>query len=184
MNNKRNNNLIRISGIILVLIVVLVSSLLRDRNETETTKDLSVNTSTTEELDLDASLDYKQEDFDFDDNSQSTFLGDIKYGEHYYERDDVAAYIHLYEELPHNYITKEEADDIDWEVDDESGLVVGGNKFGNRERLLPEAAGRQYYEADLVEGYTTHRGPSRLVYSNDGLIFYTDDHYESFTQLY
>lgn len=104
--------------------------------------------------------------------------------EDYYEKDQVALYIHLYSQLPPNYITKEEADDMGWSVEDNGGYVIGGNRFGNREGLLPEKKGRQYYEADLVEGYTDHRGPVRLVYSNDGLIFYTDDHYSSFTQLY
>ena len=71
-----------------------------------------------------------------------------------------------------------------WSVEDNDGYVIGGNRFGNREGLLPEEDGRQYFEADLIDGYTSHRGPQRLVYSNDGLIFFSDDHYSSFTQLY
>ena len=105
-------------------------------------------------------------------------------GEAYYSKEEVALYIHLYGELPSNYISKQEADQIGWSVKANDGLVIGGNKFGNREGLLPEKKGRQYYECDLVEGYGNNRGPVRLVYSNDGLIYYTDDHYESFTQLY
>ena len=62
--------------------------------------------------------------------------------------------------------------------------MVGGDSFGNREGQLPKKSGRRYYEADLKAGYTNHRGPLRLVYSNDGLIFYTQDHYDSFEQLY
>lgn len=105
-------------------------------------------------------------------------------GEDYYDKDAVAEYIHVYGELPPNYITKEEADDMGWSVEDNDGYVIGGNRFGNREGLLPEEDGRQYFEADLIDGYTSHRGPQRLVYSNDGLIFFSDDHYSSFTQLY
>lgn len=119
-----------------------------------------------------------------DVESDGGLLDNIYEDEYYYDRDDVAAYIWLYKDLPDNYITKQEAEDMDWEVDDGSEFVIGGDYFGNYEGLLPEEDGRDYYEADLVEGYTTHRGTSRLVYSNDGLVFYTNDHYESFEQLY
>jgi len=63
------------------------------------------------------------------------------------------------------------------------GMSIGGDTFGNREGLLPKADGRKYYECDVnYEG--GYRNGERIVYSNDGLIFYTDDHYESFEQLY
>ncbi|HBI55716.1 MAG TPA: ribonuclease, partial [Firmicutes bacterium] len=59
----------------------------------------------------------------------------------------------------------------------------GGDRFGNREGLLPDDPGRVWYECDVnyAGGY---RGPERIVFSNEGLIYYTDDHYESFTRLY
>ena len=63
------------------------------------------------------------------------------------------------------------------------GLSFGGSHFGNYEGLLPEKKGRKYYECDLeYEG--GYRGAKRLIYSNDGLIFYTEDHYQTFEQLY
>ena len=62
-------------------------------------------------------------------------------------------------------------------------MSIGGDKFGNREGLLPKEDGRQYYECD-VNYQGGYRGAERIVFSNDGLIFYTDDHYNSFTQLY
>lgn len=102
---------------------------------------------------------------------------------YYYELEDLVAYLQEYGHLPVNYITKEQARELDWQIDDGSGLVIGGDPFGNWEGLLPQKPGRQYYEADLVEGYSHHRGPCRLVFSNDGLIFYTDDHYESFEKI-
>ena len=108
---------------------------------------------------------------------------DIQQRQYYYARDDVAQYIHLYGTLPDNYITKAEAEERNWTPQD-STYVVGGDRFGNHERLLPTALGRQYYEADVQAGYTHHRGPECIVYSNDGLIYYTDDHYDSFEQLY
>lgn len=108
---------------------------------------------------------------------------------YYSSPEDVALYIHTYDELPDNYLTKEEARELGWEasegnlweVTDE--MLIGGDYFGNREGLLPEEEGRNYFEADVnYEG--GYRGAERLVYSNDGLIYFTDDHYDSFQQLY
>lgn len=107
----------------------------------------------------------------------------------YSTRDEVALYIHTYGHLPGNYITKNEANDLGWNSSDGNlwdvaeGMSIGGDKFGNREGLLPKASGRQYYECDInyAGGY---RGAERIIYSNDGLIYYTNDHYESFTCLY
>lgn len=103
--------------------------------------------------------------------------------------EDVALFIHTYHRLPDNFITKGEAQELGWdnsrgnlwEVTDT--LSIGGDRFGNREGLLPEASGRIWYECD-VNYFGGYRGPERIVYSNDGLIYYTEDHYESFTKLY
>ncbi len=111
---------------------------------------------------------------------------------HYTSKEEVALYLHIYGELPSNFITKREAEDLGWKKKDGQagqlhvvapGMSIGGSKFGNYEGLLPEKKGRQYYECDInyVKG---NRGAERIVYSNDGLIFYTGDHYESFEQLY
>lgn len=102
---------------------------------------------------------------------------------------EVAEYIHLYSKLPPNFITKKEAMALGW--DNEKGnlwdvtdkMSIGGDSFGNREGLLPKTEGRKYYECDVnYEG--GYRGPERIVYSNDGLIYYTKDHYKSFEKLY
>ena len=101
----------------------------------------------------------------------------------------VAEFIQTYNKLPPNFITKKAASELGWES--EKGnlwevtdkMSIGGDKFGNREGLLPKKEDRIYYECDVnYEG--GYRGAERIVFSNDGLIFYTDDHYESFTQLY
>ncbi|MCK9253846.1 MAG: ribonuclease, partial [Clostridiales bacterium] len=68
-----------------------------------------------------------------------------------------------------------------WEVTDR--MSIGGDRFGNREGLLPDQEGRVWYECD-VNYNGGYRGAERLVYSNDGLIYYTDDHYQSFTRMY
>lgn len=108
---------------------------------------------------------------------------------YYTTPEDVALYIHIYQRLPGNYITKSEARELGWdsaagnlwEVTD--SLSIGGDRFYNREGLLPDAPGRVWYECD-VNYNGGHRGPERLIYSNDGLIYYTDDHYQTFTRLY
>lgn len=106
----------------------------------------------------------------------------------YSSKEDVSLYIYTYGELPGNYITKEEAKSLGWdsskgnlwEVAD--GMSIGGDTFGNREGLLPKEKGRQYYECDIdYEG--GFRNAKRIVYSNDGLIYYTEDHYESFEEI-
>lgn len=113
----------------------------------------------------------------------------VSESEFYYTKEDVALYLHTFNRLPDNYITKSEADDLGWKSSEGNlwevaeGMVIGGDRFGNREGLLLESDGRVYYECDVAyEG--GYRGAERLVYSNDGLIYYTSDHYESFTLLY
>lgn len=107
---------------------------------------------------------------------------------YYYSKDDVALYIHTYGELPHNFITKREAETLGWEGGSveryRDGAAIGGDKFSNREGLLPKKSGRVYYECDIDTDGKSSRGPKRIVFSNDGLIYYTGDHYESFTLLY
>ncbi|MBO4930782.1 MAG: hypothetical protein J6I42_01255 [Clostridia bacterium] len=106
----------------------------------------------------------------------------------YDDRDNVALYIYTYGKLPPNYISKAEAQDLGWEGGSVEryapGKCIGGSKFGNYEGLLPKKSGRQYYECDIDTLGGSSRGAKRIVYSNDGLIYYTDDHYESFTLLY
>lgn len=112
----------------------------------------------------------------------------IDYEGWYYSRDDVALYIHTYGCLPSNFVTKDEAEEAGWSggsveryID---GAAIGGDRFGNREGLLPDAPGRSWTECDINTNGASSRGAERIVFSNDGLIFYTDDHYESFEQLY
>jgi len=103
--------------------------------------------------------------------------------------EDVAEYIHTYGRLPDNFITKNEARDLGWVSSEGNlwdvayGMSIGGDKFGNREGLLPDAEGRVWYECDInYQG--GFRGSERIVFSNDGLVYYTSDHYESCDQIY
>ncbi len=91
--------------------------------------------------------------------------------------------------LPDNFITKREAQALGWDSsrtyvsDVAPGKSIGGDRFGNYEGLLPSERGRQYYECDCY--YTGgRRNAYRVIFSNDGLVFYTEDHYQSFTQLF
>ena len=107
----------------------------------------------------------------------------------YSSKEDVALYIHLYGHLPDNYVTKREAQDKGWsggsvERYTGAGTAIGGSRFGNYEGLLPEKEGRSYTECDIDTVGTSSRGAKRIVFSNDGLIYYTGDHYASFELLY
>lgn len=106
----------------------------------------------------------------------------------FFTKDDVALYIHTYGHLPDNYITKDEARDLGWEGGGleayAPGKCIGGDPFGNYEELLPDAPGRTWTECDIDTLGRDSRGAKRIVFSNDGLIYYTEDHYESFELLY
>ncbi|MBQ7785232.1 MAG: ribonuclease [Clostridia bacterium] len=102
--------------------------------------------------------------------------------------EEVAVYLTFFEELPDNYLTKKEAQNLGWEsrkgnlwkVAD--GCSIGGDRFGNYEGLLPDAKGRRWTECDIdFDG--SYRNGKRIVFSSDGLIYYTDDHYKSFDEI-
>jgi len=114
----------------------------------------------------------------------------------YTDKEHVALYIHEFGHLPSNYVTKNKAMDAGWNNREGNlnkvlpGKSIGGDKFGNYEGRLPKANGRKYYECDIdfnPDGQTSrpvYRNEKRIIYSNDGLVFYTEDHYETFEQLY
>ena len=103
----------------------------------------------------------------------------------YTDKERVALYIHTYGHLPDNYITKAEAQKLGWDntlgnlKKVAPGKSIGGDRFGNYEGQLPKANKRKYFECDI-----DCKSGKRFVFSNDGLVFYTDDHYKTFQQLY
>lgn len=103
----------------------------------------------------------------------------------YTTKEDVALYLYTYGKLPENFITKNEARALGWSgggLDDYApGKSIGGDTFGNYEGLLPDGT---YHECDIDTMNASGRGAKRIVYSTDGRIYYTGDHYESFTLLY
>lgn len=106
----------------------------------------------------------------------------------YTSKEDVALYLHTYNHLPDNFITKKQAQSLGWPGGGLDGYAdgkcIGGDRFGNYEGQLPKKSGRQYYECDIDTLHQSKRGPKRIIYSNDGLIYYTEDHYKTFEQLY
>lgn len=108
--------------------------------------------------------------------------------ESYSDKEHVAAYLRAFGHLPPNYITKVDAEDLGWENHLGNlwiiapGMSIGGDRFGNYEGLLPTAKGRKYYECDIdFDG--GYRNAKRIIFSNDGLIYYTEDHYETFEEI-
>ena len=104
----------------------------------------------------------------------------------YYSKDEVALYIHTYRHLPSNFITKKDARALGWSGGSVEpyfpGGAIGGDYYGNYEGNLP--TGKKYYECDIDTQGKSKRGSKRIIYSNDGSVYYTDDHYETFTKLY
>lgn len=89
--------------------------------------------------------------------------------------------------LPARYVAKKEAEALGWKPGADlcraaPGRAIGGDSFANREKRLPEAAGRRWREADL-DYACGKRGPKRLVWSSDGLIYVTVDHYATFKEV-
>lgn len=117
-------------------------------------------------------------------HSKNNILEENKY---YYSKDDVALYIHTYNRLPKNFITKKEARSLGWEGGSvekfAQGKCIGGDRFYNNEEILPVKSGRTYTECDIDTLGRNSRGAKRIVFSNDGLIFYTENHYETFEEI-
>ena len=109
----------------------------------------------------------------------------------YTTRDSVAAYLCKFDKLPGNYVSKDEGQKLyesktgktfeKWNFNPWTtiGVMIGGDKFGNSEGLSPKGT---YHEAD-VEYSAKNRGTKRLVYQSDCVIYYTADHYETFSKL-
>lgn len=122
------------------------------------------------------------DDVDFDEDTTETISEDTRTD----QKDEVALYLHVYNHLPENFMTKEEARKNGWEHGALStvleGYSIGGDHYGNYEGVLPED--NEYHECDIDTEGKSSRGAKRIVYSEDGDIWYTEDHYEHFELLY
>lgn len=105
----------------------------------------------------------------------------------YNSKEDVAEYLSIYKKLPKNYIKKSEAKKLGWSGGSVErvapGKAIGGDSFGNYEKKLPVKKNRKYYECDIDTLGKKKRGPKRIIYSDDGLIYYTGDHYKTFSKM-
>ena len=112
----------------------------------------------------------------------------VQQGEAYTSMEEVAVYLTLFGELPDNFITKNEAQALGWNsragnLDEVApGKSIGGDYFGNYEGNVPNAKGRSWTECD-IDSDGGYRNGLRIVFSNDGLIYYSDDHYNTFAQV-
>ncbi len=112
----------------------------------------------------------------------------VEKGKAYTDKSHVAAYIHLFKTLPPNYITKAQAAKLGWKkagtLDQVApGKSIGGDRFGNFEKILPDKQGRVWRECD-IDYRRGNRNAKRICFSNDGLIYYSDSHYQNFVKLY
>ena len=125
---------------------------------------------------------------DTEPTHQSTTVSPLDEHGSYTTKEDVGLFLHIYGRLPDNFMTKSEARKLGWQSGSldryAPGCCIGGDVFGNREGLLPKKDGRIYYECDIDTMGGGSRGAKRIVYSNDGLVYYTSDHYGSFTLMY
>lgn len=112
----------------------------------------------------------------------------------YTSKDEVALYIYTYRKLPKNFIKKKDAEILGWKKNKKNlfevtgGMSIGGDRFSNYEKQLPQVPGRTYYECD-IDYNGGSRNSKRIVYADDfdekyGFIFYTGDHYKTFEKLY
>ena len=192
---KKKINILKKAGLFLCFMLLLISGLTacgetiqqeaEGKFATENLSEQESQTETEQATQTEDSAEHKVEE-----NAESE-ISDIKVEKDgtYTSKEEVAAYLNQYGQLPSNFITKKEAKKLGW-VSNEGNLgevapgkSIGGDYFGNYEGLLPEKDGRDYYECDInTDG--SYRGAERIVFSNDGLIYYTGDHYDSFELLY
>ncbi|MGN1030760.1 MAG: ribonuclease domain-containing protein [Butyricicoccaceae bacterium] len=173
---------------VLMLLVVLAAPLLSGCSQEQVDTAFSIASAVLEESGDDAQA-AEQEDQPGDTAEAKPDHGEqpLDPNGSYTDEEEVALYLYTYGELPQNFITKNEAKKLGWDSSKGNlqevapGMSIGGDRFGNYEGRLPEGT---WTECD-VNYHGGYRGSERLVFSSDGTeIYYTNDHYETFEQLY
>lgn len=172
-------------GVLFIILGLLSGCGVTIDTENNEVTDQSVQQEISEETEATEKAEGIEEESDSNTGTGETISEDGEYT----AKEEVAEYLYLYEHLPSNFITKKEAKALGWESKEGNlgevapGKSIGGDYFGNYEGALPEKDGREYHECD-IDSDGGYRGAKRIVYSNDGLIYYTEDHYETFELLY
>ena len=113
----------------------------------------------------------------------ATATGEVTRDGEYTSKDDVARYIKQFGALPRNFITKSQARALGWRGGPlepyATGKSIGGDRFGNYERRLPSGS---YRECD-IDTRGKPRGAKRIVFTSERRVYYTDDHYKTFTEV-
>ena len=153
---------------------------------TEATESTTEATESTTEVTTEATTEAKTEEATEEETEAAADEELLDKDGTYTSKEDVALYIHQYGELPSNFITKKEAKKLGWSGGSlekyAPGKSIGGDTFGNREGILPDYG--TYHECDIDTKGKKERGAKRIVYSDDGRVYYTGDHYETFELLY
>ncbi len=92
-----------------------------------------------------------------------------------------------YGQLPDNYHSESDLRALGWKQGDSPvkfapEKMVTRGEYENMNGHLPDAPGRVWYEAD-INYYSGKRNGHRILWSNDGLLFVTYDHYRTFIEV-
>ena len=192
MQNKKSLLYIFLAFIAGMLMMYLFNNYKIEKKNTSENTEISYQKSETQNQDDSYSYEKKSKknqdnfekeksDFSNKNNDSSNQIDELTNDE------IVVKYLKEHGELPEYYITKSEAKSLGWVPSKGNlcevapGRAIGGDIWTNRQKSLPTKSGRKYFEADL--NYNCgNRNADRVVFSNDGLVFVTFDHYRSFEE--
>lgn len=192
MQNKKSLLYIFLAFIAGMLMMYLFNNYKIEKKNTSENTEISYQKSETQNQDDSYSYEKKSKknqdnfekeksDFSNKNNDSSNQIDELTNDE------IVVKYLKEHGELPDYYITKSEAKSLGWVPSKGNlcevapGKAIGGDIWTNRQKSLPTKSGRKYFEADL--NYNCgNRNADRVVFSNDGLVFVTFDHYRSFVE--
>ena len=192
MQNKKSLLYIFLAFVAGLLLMYLFNNYKIEKKNTSENTEISYQKSETQNQDNSYSYEKKSKknqdnfekeksDFSNKNNDSSNQIDELTNDE------IVVKYLKEHGELPDYYITKSEAKSLGWVPSKGNlcevapGKAIGGDIWTNRQKSLPTKSGRKYFEADL--NYNCgNRNADRVVFSNDGLVFVTFDHYRSFEE--
>ena len=192
MQNKKSFFYIILAFVAGLLLMYLFNNYKIEKKNTSENTEISYQKSETQNQDNSYSYEKKskknQDNFDKEKSDFSNKNNDSSNQIDELTNDEIVVkYLKEHGELPDYYITKSEAKSLGWVPSKGNlcevapGKAIGGDIWTNRQKSLPTKSGRKYYEADL-NYHCGNRNADRVVFSNDGLVFVTFDHYRSFEE--